>query len=128
MSEGQNDTKNQSYGYNQIVFFELCLIRCLIKLYFKSTRKKSLRMKTFFLRKRLKNKQIIIPMHHFVIRLYLKPGYFPKRSNLMQNTFYMKMQHCRTFAMWFINKFGFWDSTAMIIYFVTNSFVEIVQS
>ena len=29
-----NDTKNQSYGYNQKVFVELYLIRCLKKLYF----------------------------------------------------------------------------------------------
>ena len=30
-----NDTKNQSYGYNQKVFVELYLIRCLKKLYFR---------------------------------------------------------------------------------------------
>ena len=30
-----NDTKNQCYGYNQKAFFELYLILCLIKLYFK---------------------------------------------------------------------------------------------
>ena len=36
-------------------------------------RKKSLRVKTFALRKRLKNKQIVIPMHRFVIRLPLEP-------------------------------------------------------
>ena len=30
----RNDTKNESYGYNQKAFFELYLIRCLIKLYF----------------------------------------------------------------------------------------------
>ena len=50
-------------------------------------------MKTFVLRKRLKNKQIANPMHHFVIRLPLESGYLPKRSNLMQNNFfYMKIQ------------------------------------
>ena len=31
----RNDTKNQSYGYNQKAFFELYLTPCLIKLYFK---------------------------------------------------------------------------------------------
>ena len=30
----RNDTKNESYGYNKKAFFELYLIRCLIKLYF----------------------------------------------------------------------------------------------
>ena len=33
--KGRNDTKNQSYDYSQKVFFQLYLIRCLIKLYFK---------------------------------------------------------------------------------------------
>ena len=68
----RNDTKNQSYGYNQKAFLELYLIRCLIKLHFKIIfwivlavkyeKKKSLRVKTFVLRKRLKNKQIVIPI------------------------------------------------------------------
>ena len=36
-------------------------------------RKNYLWVKTFALRKRLKNKQIVIPMHYFVIRLPLEP-------------------------------------------------------
>ena len=36
-------------------------------------KKKSLRVKAFLLRKRLKNKQIVIAMHHFVIKLPLEP-------------------------------------------------------
>ena len=66
MSKGQNDTKNQSYGYNQEAFFKIYLIRCFIKLYFKIIfwiflaikyeKKKSLKVKTFVSRKRLKNK------------------------------------------------------------------------
>ena len=47
--------------------------------------KKSLRVKTFVLRKRLKNKQIVILMHLFVTRLPLETSCLPKRSNLMQN-------------------------------------------
>ena len=43
-------------------------------------RKKPLRVKALALRKRLKNKQIVIPMHHFVIRLPLEPGYLPKHQ------------------------------------------------
>ena len=53
--------------------------------------KKSLRVKKFVSRKRLKNKQILIPMHHFVIRLPLEPfgtRLFAKRSNLTQNNFF----------------------------------------
>ena len=59
---------------------------------YKVWEKKSLRVKTFLLRKRLKNKQIVIAMHHFVIKLFLEPflepGYLPKISNLMQNNFF----------------------------------------
>ena len=36
-------------------------------------RKNYLWVKTCALRKRLKNKQIVVPMHHFVIRLPLEP-------------------------------------------------------
>ena len=81
--KNRNDGKNQSYGYNQKAFLELYLMRCLIKLFFKiiiwivlaikHEKKKSLRVKTIVLRKRLKNKQIVIPMHHFVIKLPLEP-------------------------------------------------------
>ena len=52
---------------------------------YKVWEKKSLMVQTSVWRKRLKNKQIAISMHHFVIRLPLEPGYLPKRSNLMQN-------------------------------------------
>ena len=65
MSKGQNDTKNQSDGYNQEAFFKLYLIRCFIKLYFKTIfwiflaikyEKKSILRWKHVLRKRLKNK------------------------------------------------------------------------
>ena len=80
-------------------FFELYLIHCLIKLYFKIIfwitlaikyeKKKSLFGENIsVLLKGLKNKLIVIPMHHFVIRLPLEPYYLPKRSNLMQNNFW----------------------------------------
>ena len=36
-------------------------------------------MKTFVLRKRLKNKQIAIPMHHFVIRFSFGIRLFAKK-------------------------------------------------
>ena len=39
----------------------------------KHEKKKSLRVKTIVLRKRLKSKQIVIPRHHFVIKLPLEP-------------------------------------------------------
>ena len=54
-------------------------------------RMKSLRVKTFVVRKRLKSKQIVIQMHHFIIRLPLEPfgtRQLSKRSNLMQNYFF----------------------------------------
>ena len=55
---------------------------------YKIWEKKSLSVKIFVLRERLKNKQIAIPMHHIVIRLPLEPSYLPKRSNLTQNNFF----------------------------------------
>ena len=60
-------------------------------------------VKTFVLRKWLKNKQIVIPMHHFVKKLPLKPGYLSKRSNLMQHNFFTRKCNLQ-----------FWDSTAII--------------
>ena len=79
----RNDDKNQNYCCNQKAFFGLYLTRCLIKLLqffffqncfnYKVWEKKSLRVKTFAFRKRLKNKQIVIPMHRFVTRLALEP-------------------------------------------------------
>ena len=59
-------------------------------------------------RKRLKNKQIAISMHHFVIRLPLEPGYLPKRSNLMQNNLlHENTTFMKTFATGFISKLEF---------------------
>ena len=58
--------------------------------------KKSLRVKTFVSRKRLKNKQILIPMHHFVIRLPLEPFgtrlFAKKIKSYTKQLFYMKIQ------------------------------------
>ena len=54
--------------------------------------KKIFRMKTFVLRKDFKN-QIVFPIHHFIKSWPLEPGYFSKRSNLMQEkNFHMKLQ------------------------------------
>ena len=59
--------------------------------------KKYLRVKTFVLCKRLKKKQIVIPMHHFVIRLPLEPfgtRLFAKKIKCNEKQlFYMKGQH-----------------------------------
>ena len=96
---------------------------------YKVWEKKSLRVKTFVLLcKRLKNKQIVIPMHHFVIRLPLKPCYLPKDqiwckiTFLNENTTFLEI-----FAMEFINKLGFWDSAAMIPDFITKPIPRLVN-
>ena len=122
---------SNSHGatYNQKAFFELYLRRCLIKLYFKSIlwivlaiEYESVKVKTFVLRKILKNKQIVIPMHRFVIRLPLESDYLPKRC---KTTFlHENITFIETFAMRFINKLEFWDSTAMITYFVTDPLTD----
>ena len=66
--------------------------------------KKPVRVKTFVLGKRLKNKQIVILMHHFskdCIWNHLEPGYLPKISNLMQNNFFTwKDNLYRNFCGW----------------------------
>ena len=141
VSEGHvgNDTKNQIPGYNQKVFFEpKGLFRTIPNTLFdknflncfsyKVWEKKSLRLKTFVLCKRLKNKQIVIPMHHFVIRLPLKPRYLPKDqiwckiTFLNENTIFLEI-----FAMEFINKLEFWDSAAMIPDFITEPIPRLVS-
>ena len=139
MSEGHvgNDTKNQIPGYNQKTFFEpkgLFRTNTLFDKNFlncfsyKVWEKKSLRVKTFVLCKRLKNKQIVIPMHHFIIRLPLKPCYLPKDqiwckiTFLNENTTFLEI-----FAMEFINKLEFWDSAAMIPDFITEPIPRLVS-
>ena len=90
-------------------------------------RKKSLRVKTFVVRKRLKNKQIAILMHHFIIRLLLEPlesGYCQKDQIWCKITFlHENVIFIKTFAMGIINKLESRDSPAMITYFVTDHFL-----
>ena len=64
------------------------------------------------LRKRLKKtQQIVVPMHHFAIKLPMKPpGYCQKDQTWSKITFlHENTTFIKTFAMGFINKLEFWD-------------------
>ena len=93
---------------------------------YKVWEKKSLKVKKFVLRKRLKNKQIVILMHHFVLKAFgtiwkqaicQKDQIWCKITFLHENTTFIA-----TFAMGFIKKLEIWDSTAMTTYFITDPF------
>ena len=118
-------TKNQSYGYNQKAFFEL--ISCLIKLYFKIIfcivsaikygEKSPLGWKHLSYVKDWKINKLSFSDELFCHKIAFgtilnqaichKDQIWCKITFLHENATFME-----TFAMGFINKLEFWDSTA----------------